>query len=72
MIHIYDYNHDGYFKCDISHEPLWEGDAYIKVNGLRISQKWIDKNWKIAGWEDSSEADYINQETHERIENNGR
>jgi len=65
---IYDYNHDGYFRCSRSGEPIYEGEPYLKINGERISKKWIDDNWSYASVEDSSYYDYINREVHEKLE----
>jgi len=67
VIYIYNYFKDGYFKCDGCNYPLWEGDKFLRINGKRYCENCIQNMMETANWYDSSEADYINQETHEKI-----
>ena len=76
MINIYNYNDEGYFRCDECHSPLWEGDEFIRYNDKRYClncvQKYIDSITEFASWHDSSYAQYIDLEIQKRIDNNGR
>ena len=67
---MYNYQTDGYFKCDRCHNPLFEGDKFLRFNGERICQNCIDKEWWYASSEDSDYYDYVNREVHRRIEEN--
>jgi hypothetical protein len=73
---MYDYPNLGWFQCDECHEPLWEGDPFIKHNGKRICldciQKYIDSHTEYASYLDSSYQENIDRLIHERIEEDGR
>ena len=65
---IYDYNKNGHFLCDECKQPVYEGEAFLLIDGLRICRFCVDKRWRYASIEDSSYYDYINREVHEKLE----
>jgi hypothetical protein len=71
VIYIYNYDKDGYFKCDNCGEPLYDGDPYIVIDSERICMNCINDMIRYASFEDSDECEYQNRIQHERSELNG-